>query len=79
MKLANGSFLRVSAVDDLVWKNGHCLSSDLMAPVHFEATGERLKAQCCSFVALIKAEWWWYQRGDDTRNTSARSWFKPAS
>jgi hypothetical protein len=66
-RLLNGSVVRVSAVDDLVMQNGYCMSRDLQAPVHFAATGAKLIAKCCSFVNLVKAEWWWYRRGEDRR------------
>ena len=70
-QLGNGSVVRVSALDELVWRTDRCLSRDLQAPVHFDATGVRLMVQCCTFVTLIKAEWWWYQRGDDRASAGA--------
>jgi hypothetical protein len=66
-RLAGGRVERVLAVDQLEWQHGQCFSHDLQAPVHFAATGEKLPVRCCSFVNLVKAEWWWIYRRDNER------------
>ena len=58
----SGPLRPLSPVDDLL-STGHgadrqCVSRDMRRPVRWLATQQPLARRCCSFVNLVKAEWW---------------------
>lgn len=63
----SGPLAPLSPRDDLAMRRGtaggkECYSRDTSRAVRWMATREPVHPRCCSFVNLIKAEWWRYHR-----------------